>query len=104
MSSMKMLKTGTGIEFHYRIYLPDHKGDNMEREESTILGEVLKLAKQLIPLEKVQLIKQVIPDLESPLEALGKENHLLQSAYGICVDLGPAPSAEEIDEARSEVF
>ena len=75
----------------------------MESENVT-LEQVLKLAKQLSPLEKVQLIEQVAPDLEAPLEAFSKGKRPLQSAYGICADLGPAPSAEEIDEVRKEIF
>ena len=75
----------------------------MENEIVT-LEHVLKLARQLTPLEKVQLIEQVVPDLEAPLEALGKGRRPLRSARGICADLGPAPSAEEIDEVRREMF
>lgn len=68
------------------------------------LEQVLKLANQLSPLEKVQLIEQVAPDLEAPLEAFSKGRRPLQSARGICADLGPAPSSEEIDEVRKEMF
>ena len=75
----------------------------MESENVT-LEQVLKLARQLSPLEKVQLIEQVIPDLEAPLETLSKRKRPLRSARGICADLGPAPSAEEIDEVRKEMF
>ena len=28
----------------------------------------------------------------------------LKSGWGLCADLGPAPSAEEIDENRAEMF
>jgi hypothetical protein len=28
----------------------------------------------------------------------------LKSGWGMCADLGPAPSAEEIDENRAEMF
>lgn len=72
--------------------------------ESVTLEQVLKLAKQLSPLEKVQLIEQVVPDLEAPLEAFSKGRRPLRSARGICADLGPAPSVEEIDEVRKEMF
>ncbi|MBM3237215.1 hypothetical protein FJZ31_13060 [Candidatus Poribacteria bacterium] len=38
------------------------------------------------------------------LQAISIRKRPLRSAYGICADLGPAPSAEEIDEMRREVF
>ena len=66
------------------------------------LDHILKLAKQLSPLEKVRLIERVAPDLEAPLEAASATT--LQSAYGICADLGHAPSAEDIDETRTEAL
>ena len=74
------------------------------KQESVTLEQALKLTKQLTSLEKVQLIEKVIPDLEASLEAVGVGRRSLRSAYGICADLGPAPSAEDIDEMRREVF
>jgi len=64
------------------------------------LEQVLDLARQLTPLEKVRLIKGIVPDLEAPLSAATRSSLPLQSAYGICADLGPAPSAADIHEAR----
>ncbi len=68
------------------------------------LEQVLDLARRLTPLDKVRLIKGVVPDLEAPLSAVADAHLPLQSAYGICADLGPAPSAADIDEVRQEPF
>lgn len=68
------------------------------------LADILPLAKQLTPLEKVRLIEEVVPDLEASLEALSTCRVSLQSAYGVCADLGPAPSSEDLDAIRKEMF
>jgi hypothetical protein len=68
------------------------------------LADILPLAKQLTPLEKVRLIEEVAPDLEASLEALNTRRISLQSAYGICADLGPAPSSEDLTAIRQEMF
>lgn len=67
------------------------------------LADILPLAKQLTPLEKVRLIEEVVPDLEAPLEALSTRRVPLQSAYGICADLGLAPSSEDLAAIRQEM-
>ncbi|MEH2398033.1 hypothetical protein [Nostoc sp.] len=65
------------------------------------LQEVIKLAKQLSTVDKVRLIQQIAPDIER--ELTDKLSTLpRQSLWGLCADLGKAPSAEEIDAARSE--
>jgi len=68
------------------------------------LEQVLDLARQLTPLDKVRLIEGVAPDLEAHLGAATRPRLPLQSAYGICADLGPAPSATDIDKGRQEAF
>jgi hypothetical protein len=72
--------------------------------DNVSLEQAIRFAKQLTPLEKVRLIEQIIPDLAAPLEALSQKPRPLRSAYGLCADLGTAPSAEEIDDLRREVF
>ncbi len=64
--------------------------------------EVLRLARQLSPLDKLRLIEGVIPDLELTLQKVPRGP--LRSSYGALADLGPAPSAEEIDEVRREMW
>ena len=69
---------------------------------------VLGLAKQLTPLEKVQLIERIIPYLEASLEGTNASTSVtkrpLRSVYGLCADLGEVPSAEDIDEVRREIL
>lgn len=70
--------------------------------KTVTLDEVLDQARKLSPLDKLRLIERVAPDLEKALEAPqpGRERSLL----GLCKDLGPAPSEEDIDEARREAW
>lgn len=66
------------------------------------LEDALQLALELSPLDKVRLMKQVASTLEQEL-AQG-EVKPLPSLYGALADLGTAPSAEEIDEVRREMW
>ncbi len=66
------------------------------------LEEVVGLAKQLSPVDKLRLLERVIPDLEATLQAAQKTP--LRSSYGILADSGPVPSAEDIDEVRREML
>ena len=69
------------------------------RREVT-LEEVLQLVQHLSPLDKVRLIERIAPEIERALatgqSAPGKP------LLGLAKDLGPAPSAEEIDAARRD--
>ncbi|MEH2278745.1 MAG: hypothetical protein V7K40_29160 [Nostoc sp.] len=65
------------------------------------LQEVIKLAKQLSTVDKVRLIQQIAPDIERELTDK-LSTFPRQSLWGLCADLGNAPSAEEIHVARSE--
>ncbi|MEH1858256.1 MAG: hypothetical protein V7L21_09670 [Nostoc sp.] len=65
------------------------------------LQEVIKLAKQLSTVDKVRLIQQIAPDIEPELtDKLSTVPR--QSLWGLCADLGNAPSTEKIDLACSE--
>lgn len=66
------------------------------------LEEVLDQARKLSPLAKLRLIERVAPDLEGELET--SRPRASRSVLGLCKDLGSAPSAEEIDEVRREVW
>lgn len=64
---------------------------------------VLSAAKQLSPEEKARLLEDVSASLRrelAPKEAKPPK----RSLYGLFADLGPAPSAEEIDETRLEMW
>jgi len=54
------------------------------------------------PLDKLRLVEEVLPGLEASL--LSTEVPSLQSLYGSLSNLGPAPSAEDIETIRREMF
>jgi hypothetical protein len=64
--------------------------------------EIAALADQLSPLDKVRLIKHLANRLEHQLTE--QKSRSRRSALGIAADLVPAPSAEDIDEVRKEVW
>jgi hypothetical protein len=66
------------------------------------LQEVLQLAKQLTPIDKVRLIQQLTPDLERELSQIKPQPK--KSLLGLCTDLGKAPSETEIDRTRNELW
>jgi hypothetical protein len=66
------------------------------------LEQVIALAANLSLLNTVRLVQQVMATLEQELTS--QETKPKRSLYGICADLGTAPSAEEIDEARREAW
>lgn len=71
--------------------------------QSTVtLNEVFSLAKKLSLRDKLRLIEQIAPEIERDLTTGTPEPR--RSLWGLWADLGPAPSAEEIDEARREVW
>lgn len=69
--------------------------------EMNTLNEVAVQALQLPPLDKVRLVERLMITLE---QELAQPNQPLLSWRGLCADLGSAPSAEEIDEARREAW
>jgi hypothetical protein len=66
------------------------------------LQEVLQLAKQLTPIDKVRLIQQLTPDLEREFSV--RKPSSKKSLLGLCADLGKAPSESEIERTRNEVW
>jgi hypothetical protein len=66
------------------------------------LEEVLGFVKQLSLVDKVRLIERVVPEIERDLKTT--QNMPKRSLWGICADLGNAPSAAEIDQTRLEVW
>ena len=66
------------------------------------LDEVLELAQQLSTVDKIRLIEQVAPQIERELTA--EPPTPKRSLLGTVADLGPAPSAQDIDEARREAW
>jgi hypothetical protein len=72
-----------------------------ERKAAT-LEQVVSLARQLPPVEKIRLIERMVPEIERDM--LGQRPPRRKSLLGLCADLGPAPSAEDIDEIRREMW
>ena len=62
---------------------------------------VLNLLRQLPPRERLRVIAQALPEAERDLS---EPHRSLKSLRGLCADLGPAPSAEEIDQASREAW
>lgn len=71
--------------------------------EQTTLEQVVEFARQLTPREKAQLIARLIPDVEAMLAQMDVERKPLRSVYGLCRELGPAPSAADIAAVRQEI-
>ncbi|MEG4803009.1 hypothetical protein QUB63_32910 [Microcoleus sp. ARI1-B5] len=61
---------------------------------------VFSLVKQLFLSEKLRLIKWMVPEIERELVVVRPTPR--KSLWGLCADLGIAPSAADIDEVRSE--
>ena len=72
------------------------------QERPVDLRRILELAQDLSLLDKVRLIERMMPQIEDELASATKKPKL--SLLGICKDLGGAPSAETIDEARREAW
>ena len=70
--------------------------------ESTTLARIVAEAKELSIVDEVRLIEQVAPEIERDLTPAGVKPR--RSLWGLCSDLGPAPSADQIDEARREAW
>lgn len=76
----------------------------MSTAEITI-EQILNLAKTLKPTEREQLIARLKTVLESsPIKSDAEPATPRRSLRGLLSDLGPAPSAEDIDEARREMW
>jgi len=76
--------------------------------EEITLDIVLTLARQLRPIDKARLMSRLAPDVEAVLEKTEgvqvTPRSRSESIRGILADLGPAPSAEDIDEVRREMW
>lgn len=72
------------------------------QERPASLRTILELTQDLSLLDKVRLVEQMMPQIENELASATKAPK--RSLLGICKDLGPAPSAETIDEARREAW
>lgn len=71
-------------------------------ENTVTLEQVVTIANSLSPLDKLKLIERLACGLEDAV--VNGEKKPRRSLLGVLADLGPAPSAEEIDEARRETW
>jgi len=78
-------------------------GEIMQSYSSaTSIDKAIKLLRELPPREQLKVIVEILPGLEKMLsEPPGKPR---RSLLGLCADLGKAPSAEEIEEARKSIW
>jgi len=65
-----------------------------------MLKHVRELAMTLSPEEQFELVADLVAKLRGVYDPPPKKPH--PSLWGALKDLGPAPSAEEIDEARRQ--
>ena len=65
--------------------------------------QMLNLSDRLSPLEKVRLVEHMMNSLEAELVE-NEPKKPKKSLYGLLAHLGPGPSAEDIDEVRSEML
>ena len=72
----------------------------MNEMGTVTLEQVIALARQLPPLETVRLIERIAPEIERDIH----QQQPLKSLLGLRADLGPVPSAEDIDEIRFEMW
>lgn len=68
--------------------------------------QVFDLAQRLRPIDQARLVARLAPKVEWLLDqvepVINKQPR--QSLRGLLADLGPAPSAEEIDEVQHEMW
>lgn len=76
-------------------------GSKTEKEQSS-LEDAWGLAVQLSALDKVELIQRLMDDVKTELQGVVPTPR--RSLLGVLAHLGPAPSAEDIDEMRKEAF
>ncbi len=69
-------------------------------ERAVTLETVLEVVRRLSPRDKIRLIEQVASDMGREFTQFRPGPK--RSLWGLCADLGPAPSAAEIDQARQE--
>ncbi|MBC7811304.1 MAG: hypothetical protein H7175_09160 [Burkholderiales bacterium] len=69
---------------------------------ATQLEAVVALAETLSPLDKIRLAERLMATLQNDL--LPEQNEPLPSLYGLWANLGVNISADDIDEARKEMW
>ena len=65
------------------------------------LEQITTLARSLPPLDQFALIERLLAEIK---KRAAERVTPKRSLYGLCADLGRAPSAAEIDQARAEAW
>jgi hypothetical protein len=71
-------------------------------DKTMTVDDLIERAKHLSALDKLRLVEELIPDVKATIAQAPPTP--LKSLHGALADLGPAPSAEEIDDMRREIF
>lgn len=68
--------------------------------------QVFRLARRLRPLDQARLVARLAPAMERLVEQIdhAPTEQPRLPLRGLLADLGPAPSAEEIDEVQREMW
>ena len=66
------------------------------------LDDLIAYGKRLSTLDKLRLIEELIRDVKETITQAPTAP--LESLYGTLADLGPGPSAEDIDQTRREML
>ena len=73
-------------------------------QAQTTVEHIAQMIHKLSPSEKFELVKLIIVDIQSVVHDKTPQNPSLHSAYGICSDLQPVPSKDDITQMRKEIF
>jgi hypothetical protein len=71
-------------------------------DKTPTLHGLIEHAKQLNAFDKLRLVEELTRDVRATLEQAPAAP--LESLYGALADLGPGPSAEDIDQTRREML
>jgi hypothetical protein len=74
----------------------------MKSKKAPAFEEVVQSALKLSPMDKVRLIERLASVLK--YDVASQVTAPRQSLYGVLANLGPAPSEEDIAEARRDMF
>jgi hypothetical protein len=93
LSSVALLwKSSKGTAMHLDIELPD------------ALGAAVKAQAQAEGVSADRFVSRVLENTLAPVLTPTQSNKPFETGYGMLAKYGPAPSAEEIDENRRDMF
>lgn len=80
--------------------------NNSATTEEITFEKVLNLARQLPDVDQARLVARLAPRVEWVVNQVvaDKASHHQKRLRGLLSDLGPAPSAQDIDEVQHEMW